>query len=205
MYMYIMYIMIVHPDTCKCTFLQVYDLAFSMDGNSFITVSNRKIRFWYIDTTGKSAKVGNRVGITASCMPSVCSLQTSSPQLLTGRSAVLGDLHNNCFVAVSCGSGGLTYAITRSGLLCQFNAKRQLVKYTAVKGGEGFSLVVAEGVVMCGCEDGLVRMFDPLTLDYVATLPKPHPLKVELLAAVNTRSVVFRSGGRIWGSIQCML
>ena len=122
-------------------------------------------------------------------MSCVLLLQCSSAQLLAGRSAVLGDLQNKCFVAVACGSDGLTYTITRSGLLCQFNAKRQLVKYTEVKGGEGFSLAVAKGVVMCGCEGGLVRVFDPLTLDYVATLPRPHPLDVNLSAAVCTRSV----------------
>lgn len=41
---------------------QVYDLAFSVDGSYFITVSNRRIRFWYFDTIGKSEKVGNMFG-----------------------------------------------------------------------------------------------------------------------------------------------
>ena len=33
---------------------------------------------------------------------------------------------------------------------------------------------------MCGCGDGVVRLFDPATLDYIVTMPRPHPLTVQL-------------------------
>ena len=61
-------------------------------------------------------------------------LNRTSP--LKGRSAVLGDLQDNCFVGVSCGRGSLgnsTYALTQSGLLCLFDASRRLDKFTEVK------------------------------------------------------------------------
>ena len=61
-------------------------------------------------------------------------LNRTSP--LKGRSAVLGDLQENCFVGVSCGRGPLgnsTYAITQTGLLCLFDSNRRLDKFTEVK------------------------------------------------------------------------
>ena len=173
--------------------LQVYGLAFAADGCSFVTASVRRIRYWYFNTNEqkvcvlKSIYTHRYILHVFACL----SFQSSSSQLLTGRSAVLGALQNNCFVAVACGRSGtrsqLTYALTRSGLLCLFDSKRQLVRYTEVKAGQGFSLGVAEGVVVCGCEDGVVRAFHPTTLDYVSTLPRPHPLTVDLSTAVHDR------------------
>jgi len=53
-----------------------------------------------------------------------------------GRSAILGDLRNNDFVDVCCGRGNLsniTYAITKSGILCEFNNRRLLDKWVELK------------------------------------------------------------------------
>ena len=55
---------------------------------------------------------------------------------LTGRSAILGEQRNNYFCDVSCGRGEMgdsTYAITRSGLLCEFNNRRLLDKWVELR------------------------------------------------------------------------
>lgn len=52
------------------------------------------------------------------------------------RSAILGDLRNNDFIDVCCGLGehiNTTYAITKSGLLCEFNNRRLLIKWVELK------------------------------------------------------------------------
>ena len=53
-----------------------------------------------------------------------------------GRSAILGDQRNNYFCDVACGKGEMvdsTYAITKSGLLCEFNSRRLLDKWVELR------------------------------------------------------------------------
>lgn len=53
-----------------------------------------------------------------------------------GRSAILGEQRNNDFCDVACGKGEMgdsTYAITRSGLLCEFNNRRLLDKWVELR------------------------------------------------------------------------
>lgn len=59
-----------------------------------------------------------------------------SAAVLKARSAILGDLQENDFVDVACGSGPLvmnTYALSKSGKLCLFDNRRMLEKFTEVK------------------------------------------------------------------------
>ena len=58
------------------------------------------------------------------------------PTPLTGRSAILGEQRNNYFCDVACGRGEMgdsTYAITKSGLLCEFNNRRLLDKWVELR------------------------------------------------------------------------
>jgi len=53
-----------------------------------------------------------------------------------GRSAILGEQRNNDFVDVACGRGEMadsTYAITKTGLLCEFNNRRLLDKWVELR------------------------------------------------------------------------
>ncbi|KAF4524053.1 hypothetical protein B566_EDAN013207 [Ephemera danica] len=58
------------------------------------------------------------------------------PVPLMGRSAILGEQRNNYFCDVGCGRGEMgdsTYAITKSGLLCEFNNRRLLDKWVELR------------------------------------------------------------------------
>ena len=95
--------------------LQVLDLAFSHDGNTFVTVGNRHVKFWYLDAS-KSR------------------LKETVP--LMGRSGILGEQKNNLFIGAAFGQGDYassTYVITHSGLLCEFNEKRLLDKWVELR------------------------------------------------------------------------
>jgi hypothetical protein len=53
-----------------------------------------------------------------------------------GRSAILGEQRNNYFNDVACGKGVVgdyTFAITKSGMLCEFNNRRLLDKWVDLK------------------------------------------------------------------------
>ncbi|UYV82960.1 WDR62 [Cordylochernes scorpioides] len=96
---------------------KVKAVAFNSTGSHFVTVGNRHVKFWYLEY--------NRV-----------SKFKLEPVPLMGRSAILGDQRNNYFRDVACGRGPcdeLTYSITKSGLLCQFNSRRLLEKWVELQ------------------------------------------------------------------------
>ncbi|CAG9131798.1 unnamed protein product [Plutella xylostella] len=101
-----------------------------------------------------------------------------------GRSAILGSLKDNEFCSVVCGRGAsadCTYAVTRSGLLCEFNTRRLLDKWL----GRGWTtsancMAIGGDYIFVGCADGIVRCFAPDSLQYITTLPRTHYLGVDV-------------------------
>ncbi|NXA44370.1 MABP1 protein, partial [Nothocercus julius] len=163
---------------------KVTAVSFSEDCSYFVTAGNRHIKFWYLDDS-KTSKVNATVP-------------------LLGRSGLLGELRNNFFADVACGRGkkaDSTFCITSSGLLCEFNEKRLLDKWVELRVSCVFScplmlttvancISVNHDYIFCGCADGTVRIFNPLNLHFVTTLPKPHFLGTDI-ASVTEASRLF--------------
>ncbi|NWZ18319.1 MABP1 protein, partial [Asarcornis scutulata] len=158
---------------------KVTAVSFSEDCSYFVTAGNRHIKFWYLDDS-KTSKVNATVP-------------------LLGRSGLLGELRNNFFADVACGRGkkaDSTFCITSSGLLCEFNEKRLLDKWVELRVSFVLSTTVANCIsvnhdyIFCGCADGTVRIFNPLNLHFVTTLPKPHFLGTDI-ASVTEASRLF--------------
>uniref|UniRef100_A0A674F728 Mitogen-activated protein kinase binding protein 1 n=1 Tax=Salmo trutta TaxID=8032 RepID=A0A674F728_SALTR len=147
---------------------KVTAVSFSDDSSYFVTAGNRHVKFWYLDHT-KSSKVNATVP-------------------LLGRSGLLGELRNNFFSDVACGKGhkaGSTFCITSSGLLCEFNDKRLLDKWVELRTTQATSLSVTEELIFCGCADGTVRVFSPVNLHFICTLPRPHCLGTDIATVVE--------------------
>ncbi|KAM6073796.1 mitogen-activated protein kinase-binding protein 1 isoform 2-T2 [Chlamydotis macqueenii] len=152
---------------------KVTAVSFSEDCSYFVTAGNRHIKFWYLDDS-KSSKVNATVP-------------------LLGRSGLLGELRNNFFADVACGRGkkaDSTFCITSSGLLCEFNEKRLLDKWVELRTTVANCISVNHDYIFCGCADGTVRIFNPLNLHFVTTLPKPHFLGTDI-ASVTEASRLF--------------
>ncbi|XP_036348421.2 WD repeat-containing protein 62 [Ochotona princeps] len=142
---------------------RVIALSFSEDSSYFVTVGNRHVRFWFLEVSTEAKVTGT--------VP------------LVGRSGILGELHNNIFCGVACGRGrmaGYTFCVSCSGLLCQFNEKRVLEKWINLKVSLSSCLCVSQELIFCGCTDGIVRIFQAHSLHYLANLPKPHYLGVDV-------------------------
>nr|XP_022905625.1 uncharacterized protein LOC111417532 isoform X2 [Onthophagus taurus] len=142
--------------------MKVKALAFAENGSYFVTVGNRHVKFWFLEY-GK-AKYTEAVP-------------------LMGRSAILGVQRNNYFCDVACGRGQCgdsTYAVTRSGLLCEFNNRRLLDKWVELRTTSANCIVIGEKYIFVGCAEGIVRCFDPITLHFVTTLPRTHYLGVDV-------------------------
>uniref|UniRef100_A0A8D2KXC9 Mitogen-activated protein kinase binding protein 1 n=1 Tax=Varanus komodoensis TaxID=61221 RepID=A0A8D2KXC9_VARKO len=154
---------------------KVTAVSFSEDCSYFVTAGNRHIKFWYLDDS-KTSKVNATVP-------------------LLGRSGLLGELRNNFFTDVACGRGkkaDSTFCITSSGLLCEFNEKRLLDKWVELRTTVANCISVSHDYIFCGCADGTVRIFNPLNLHFVTTLPKPHFLGTDI-ASVTEASRLFSS------------
>lgn len=77
-------------------------------------------------------------------------VQYKEPVPLMGRSAILGEQRNNDFVDVACGRGEMadsTYAITKTGLLCEFNNRRLLDKWVELR----VSIFVSDALYLIFC------------------------------------------------------
>ncbi|XP_026291187.2 mitogen-activated protein kinase-binding protein 1 isoform X6 [Frankliniella occidentalis] len=147
---------------------KVKAVSFAENGNYFVTVGNRHVKFWYLEYS-RAAKY-------------------KEPVPLMGRSAILGEQRNNYFCDVACGrgeSGDSTYAITKSGLLCEFNNRRLLDKWVELRTTSANCMSVGEHYIFIGCADGIVRCFSPLTLQFITTLPRTHYLGVDVAQGLN--------------------
>ncbi|KAM6395767.1 WD repeat-containing protein 62 [Rhynochetos jubatus] len=148
---------------------KVTAVSFSED-SYFVTVGHRRVKFWFLDSS-RELKVNETVP-------------------LTGRSGLLGELHDNVFRGVACGRGPAsrsTFCISSSGLLCQFNEKRVLKKWIALEVPLATCLCLGEELIFCGCANGTVRIFQACDLCYLSDLPKPHPLGVDVTQAPSPR------------------
>ncbi|XP_045468515.1 mitogen-activated protein kinase-binding protein 1 isoform X11 [Harmonia axyridis] len=142
-------------------------IAFAENGSYFVTVGNRNVKFWYMEH-GKSR------------------YKEAVP--LMGRLAILGEQRNHYFCDVACGKGDCgdsTYAITRSGLLCEFNNRRLLDKWVELRTNSANCIVVGLNYIFVGCAEGIIRCFNPSTLEFITTLPRPHYLGVDVSLGVN--------------------
>ncbi|XP_049613781.1 mitogen-activated protein kinase-binding protein 1-like isoform X3 [Syngnathus scovelli] len=147
---------------------KVTGVSFAEDSSYFVTVGNRHVKFWYLDHCKAS--------------------KASTPVPLLGRSGLLGELRNNFFCDVACGRGqksDSTFCVTFSGLLCEFNGNRMLDKWVDLQTSVAQSLSLSSDRIFCSCADGTVRVFSPLDLRFVCTLPRPHPLGVDVASVTQ--------------------
>ncbi|CAM0138457.1 unnamed protein product [Umbelopsis sp. WA50703] len=160
---------------------RVNAMAFSKDGSHFITAGLRHIKFWNLNsTTGKQPQGQN-------------SFQQVETQVLDGRSGLLGTLRNNNFVDVICDPDDcqISYLLSETGLLCMFKDGRILDKWVDLQVRLACSLHVCSKYVICACDNGIVRLFEPRTLRYCGMLPRPNPLGVDLSSFVNVQQLEF--------------
>ncbi|XP_076278563.1 uncharacterized protein LOC143208238 isoform X3 [Lasioglossum baleicum] len=149
---------------------KVKAVCFAENGNYFVTVGNRHVKFWYLEYS-RSAKY-------------------KEPVPLMGRSAILGEQRNNDFVDVACGRGEMadsTYAITKTGLLCEFNNRRLLDKWVELRTTSANCMAVGDKYIFIGCAEGIVRCFSPSTLQFITTLPRTHYLGVDVAQGLSIR------------------
>uniref|UniRef100_T1KN36 Uncharacterized protein n=1 Tax=Tetranychus urticae TaxID=32264 RepID=T1KN36_TETUR len=171
----------IASNTVSC---KVKAISFSENGEYFVTVGNRHVKFWYLQYS-KSPR--NKMD--------------TAP--LMGRSAILGDQRNNYFCDVACGLGEAsesTFAIARSGLLCEFNNRRLLDKWVELRTTSANCLSTGHNIICVGCADGIIRCFNPINLQFICTLPRPHTLGIDIAKGLNRSEVGANGANTPFGS-----
>ncbi|KAI8359604.1 hypothetical protein B0O80DRAFT_440656 [Mortierella sp. GBAus27b] len=141
---------------------KVNAISFSADGSYFVTAGLRHFKFWYLSDNA-TVKRGFSSG--------------PAPQLLEGRAGTLGDQRNSNFVDAVCSKNGrLTYVVTSNGLLCAFNNDRAIEKVVNLDARGAYSVNLTKDALICACTDGIIRLYEPESLEFIASLPKPPPV-----------------------------
>jgi hypothetical protein len=112
---------------------------------------------------------------------------------LKGRAAILSDMKHHNFCDVVCGRGKcahLTYAITNTGTLCEFDEKRSLCKVTELRTDRAYCLYQDDENLFIGCSAGTILMFRQKNLEFIACLPRPHNLGVSISQGLDTRHLI---------------
>lgn len=72
----------------------------------------------------------------------------------------------------------MAYGVTACGALICFGMKRTMEKWVLLEADAAYCLAVHENVVICGCSKGIVRIFNALTLEFIASLPQHSEARV---------------------------
>lgn len=163
---------------------KVTTVSFSEDSSYFVTAGNRHVKFWYLNDS------------------KTCKANITVP--LTGRSGLLGELHNNFFSGVACGKGKMaksTFCITSSGLLCQFNGKKVLDKWLNLETSAANCIAASQDFIFCGCSNGTLKLFNPTNLHFIINLPKPHCLGVNVAAGIEPSRLFTKNSAAMYPDI----
>lgn len=153
---------------------KVHSVDFQEDDNFFVTAGDRHLKWWYLAEVLEGEAIA-----------------------VEGKPASIIEEHRlSVFIDVICGRDqydGLVYCTTASGLLCMFNADRSVEKWVQLESKASFSMELftaprAVGLLVVGCAAGVIRAFSPQSLEYIATLPLPSPLKVNTSAEKSQAS-----------------
>lgn len=126
---------------------------FSLVGDYFITSGAQNIKFWSIENKPDSKE-----------------------KIIVGKSADMGTRKDKVFIDV-CSGSEWTYALTEEPpILCIVNKDRKMEKWMDLKAAKGFACKLSSKYILCACSDGIIRLFDPHTLQHLTTFPKPPPL-----------------------------
>jgi len=102
---------------------------------------------------------------------------------------MLSRFKEGTFTDVECGVGaaaGFAFAVSTTGTLVQVDLTTSLLEVWADgRAGQLACVSVCEDAVVVGGQSGVVRIFDPVSLDYIGTLPTPPALGMSNLPAAD--------------------
>ncbi|KAI9347797.1 WD40-repeat-containing domain protein [Zopfochytrium polystomum] len=171
----------------------VHAVQFESGGRYFATAGAQHFWLWNMEV-GKLTKPPSYSAPTRTALPQ-----------LDGERAILGDHKNETFVdiALFCVSEEIRqiYSITERGVLVCFDSEYVMEKWVDLKVEAGRCIALCERFIVCGCAQGVVRLFEPITMKHLQTLPRPHPIGFDVSSAVGSRLKTSQAPGEAYPSV----
>ncbi|KAJ3118275.1 mitogen-activated protein kinase binding protein 1 [Physocladia obscura] len=150
------------------------------DSGYFITAGIRHFKYWNFDSSVSPIPSPQYAKPPMALQP-----QQQQIPMIEGIFATVGEHKNSVFMGIAHHAtkshegweDSHVYSVTGQGILVLFNEQR-------VNGG--LSISVCPRFIVCGCTAGVIRLFEPVTMKYIATLPKPHHLGIDVAHSVGT-------------------
>ncbi|KAJ3229719.1 mitogen-activated protein kinase binding protein 1 [Chytriomyces hyalinus] len=190
-----------NPVKIACTrvsSVNLTSLQFMPSGSAFVTSGFRHFKYWNLDALNIpiAASAVAAPSFNSSVSPTANNAHSSNVPIIDGVFATVGEHKNSTFMDIatfaaetSDGKQQQAYSITDKGILVLFNGERVMEKWVDLKVKGGLSIAICSRFIVCGCTDGIIRLFEPVTMKYIATLPKPHHLGVDVAQSVGARYV----------------
>ncbi|KAI8831545.1 WD40-repeat-containing domain protein [Chytriomyces cf. hyalinus JEL632] len=189
-----------NPVKIACTrvsSVHLTSLQFMPSGSAFVTSGFRHFKYWNLDALNiPTASAVASPSFNFSVSPTASNAHSSNVPIIDGVFATVGEHKNSTFMDIatfaaetSDGKQQQAYSITDKGILVLFNGERVMEKWVDLKVKGGLSIAICSRFIVCGCTDGIIRLFEPVTMKYIATLPKPHHLGVDVAQSIGARYV----------------
>jgi mitogen-activated protein kinase binding protein 1 len=148
---------------------KVHSISFDPLCRFFVTVGPKHVKFW--DLTKLKSLTGNNGNY--------------STISIDGTSAVLGDHKGLTWVDVQCRIGEsmgrqecFTYIVSDTGILIMLNESFVQLKWLSTKMDRCSCITTSNDFVFCGGSDGKIRIFEPVSLNYIRSAPFPDPMGI---------------------------
>ena len=149
---------------------KVNSVSFNHDGSYFVTAGDRHLKWWYL--IKKYSDPDFEVG------------DYTVSELQGKPASILESLAQAVFTDICIGSSNgkdTVYCTTANGVLCAFLESRMMDKWVNSESSSSyccclFNSLGMKSLLLVGCANGVIRAFDPESLQYIATLPTPAPL-----------------------------
>ncbi|XP_066875108.1 WD repeat-containing protein 62 isoform X2 [Kogia breviceps] len=182
-------------------------LAFSPDGKYIVTGENGHrpaVRIWDVEEKSQVAEMlGHKYGVAcvafSPSMKHIVSMGYQHDMVLNvwdwKKDIVVASNKVSCRVIALSFSEDSSYFVTVGNRHVRFWF---LEVSTEAKVSLSSCLYVSQELIFCGCTDGIVRIFQAHNLQYLANLPKPHYLGVDVAQGLEPSFLFHRKAEAIY-------
>jgi len=150
----------------------VHGLDFAENGKEIVSVGVKHVRFWEIESEAFLRKPDEQ----ESAIPEL------KVSVVQHQAALMANYENSTFTDVVCGSGDLsgdTFLVTDCGSLICVASNRLMEKGVVLETDSAFSISIDhKNRLLCGCANGVCRVFDGKSFEFIATLPLPKRIDI---------------------------
>ncbi|KAK7294641.1 hypothetical protein RJT34_17531 [Clitoria ternatea] len=154
--------------TSSCS--TISSVCFSSDAKFIVTAGKKHLKFWAFGSCRRT-QLNERMNRTTSLAlhekPVNLSIHKGSSFSSIASSVRGSSSYDNCKQAADCFP---IYSLTDSGVLYLINSGMSVKKSVALKVKKAFALSISGRLIACACNNGIVQLLTPVSLEYVGSI-----------------------------------